>query len=89
MFASTWIEQPVEQRRLDDADGVGQARGDQHHVEQGRVVGGDDQRPGAAQAVEFRQIETAGAAQPQEGEVKAKAGQDRPPPERLPEAARQ
>jgi len=47
------------------------------------VVGGDDQRPRIAQAVEFLQVEAAGAEDFEKAQVEAEAPGDEAPPDRL------
>ena len=73
-------QQVVHQRGLHDAHRIGQAGDDHHRVEQGRVVGGDDQRPGIAQAVEFLQVEAAGAEDFEEAQVEARKPVMKPRP---------
>ena len=78
----------VHELGLHHAGDVGQARDDHHRVEQGRVVGGDDQRPRIAQAVEFLQVEAAGAEDFEEAQIEAKPPGDEAPPDRLRPALR-
>ena len=66
-------QQVVHERRLHDADGVGQPGHDHHRVEQGRVVGGNDERPLVTQAVDIVDIKPAGTEDGENAQVKPEA----------------